>query len=209
MKHLLAIIALAATIAAGNAQTFLSGKPVSTNMVYGVVPPGHSADSIIYSLHSSVDGTLGFFYCDSAVTVTNALAAGMSNVLCPTAISGTAVFAAEDTILLYDLDGDRWQWAQINNTNTTGMLLTNSAYSRALTTDFPLTVGDMVFRMRPTGGATATTIPRTRVAVNAGAPSSITGSRVLTAGGSHPALVDLRAGAGTITNISLVVSGRR
>ena len=189
---LLTALALLLTATLGHAAAWFAaaGTTVSTNLAYAVIPAGARAQ-FVSAVSDSSAGTLKFYSCQTGVTVTNALAAGMTNVM----VSATNGIAAGGVVVIRGVSGDQYQRALVYSVSAAGgIVITNS--STAAPTSFALVSGDKVY---PTTAAYSETIGAT-------AKSLSSGGVIWVAPVDKPALIELSA-TGVTTNQSLIVSG--
>lgn len=197
MKQLLVIVALVITTCAHAEDWGSIGKKVSSNVVYVAVLPNSSVNYVGGSVHSSTGGEILGFTAGAPVTITNALAAGLSNILATTS-HATSSLTNGDHVLIQG-QNEQFQWAQLNAVTASGLLITNVLNGAALTTDFALVAGDKIYRLTEVYGEQL-------------GPSLATSSRsggvLLKDSNGRPALFLLNA-TGVVTNLSLSVGGTR
>lgn len=132
------------------------GKAATTNASYFVCNARYRPARVEF-VNVTSDAHLGklkFYHADNSIAVTNALAAGLTNVL----LQSSNTLVAGDLICIQSVgataDLDKYQLAAIHLVQASGIHLTNT-FSGALTatcpTDFALVSGDKVWRLTEAG----------------------------------------------------------
>lgn len=199
MKHLatlIAALAISAVTLAAQSPFSAYGTKVSTNACYAVVkakngqPAVNFVEAIVASASSSATA-LNFLSAGSPITITNALAAGSSNILCAT----SGLVPGKDILLRYGTTGN-YQWSKIQYTNGTGIGITNLIGVGV--TDEALVAGDRFYVMTTNHVIT----------IGAADKTYNGGSIVFASDTADRPLLILTTITGTATNInSLLVSG--
>ena len=147
---------------------------------------------------------LKFFQADNSIQITNALAAGLTNILC-TGHIGQLV--AGDSIVIRDVTNDKYQFAQVHLTNSSGIILTNTLGTLAAvcSTDFALASGDLIYEVNEAGSIDLGTVAITNRVHASGAP-------IYTFQEGRPGLVLFHQTSGGSTNPAFttinLISGR-
>jgi hypothetical protein len=179
------------------------GKAAGTNASYYVASAkanGIARVENVYVRSESPNGRLRFYNADNSIVITNALAAGLTNIL----LQSTNTLVAGDLICIRGVTNDTYQVAAISLVAQTGIILTNT-FGGALTatcpTDFALFAGDLIYRLTEAGAFQLTTGTNTFTAPGAGAVYSFQEGRPgvvlanITAGGStNSTAIELIAG---------------
>ena len=181
------------------------GTALSTNIAYFCVPNSGGSVAGVTALWASADGSTARLKVYSAPTVdvlvTNALAAGLTNIL----VASSNGLAVGDVIVIRhvtgtaesDVSSTNWQKAIIGPTITAaGFVITNDLTSA--TTSFALAAGDHIYRFGTPQGNTC--IGNTVTTMNGG------GSPVMVFGA--PGLIEVSNLTGTGTNNCLIVGGK-
>lgn len=168
---------------------------VTTNLAYVVTPArgGVAHVQFLSTKSASASGALTFYTASAPIVITNALAAGLSNILA-TGVVGT--LAANDVIVIRNVANDTYQRCLVHLTNSSGILITNPV--AAVTTSFALSKGDQIFKMTSAG---AFTVGSTLTTWGITGQGGIWNSQA-----NKPALIDI-ADSGATANSSLIVSG--
>ena len=166
---------------------------VSTNVAYAAIPAiGVGSIRTILAKSDSSAGTITFYRATTpAAVVTNALAAGYSNILCQ--LAGTA-WAQNDVLLLRSMANNTFQRVLLSSTNGSGILITNAL--TAATTSFALSPGDQVYKMSSVGS----------ILVGAGVVNWAQNGPLWHTQEAQPGLVELSA-TGSTTNNNILVTG--
>lgn len=189
----LATLALALPSFAGKGDSVATKiQRVSTNVIYGVLAPGACLDSVVAKCDNAT-ALLRVQTLNSSIVVTQALAAGQSNIFA--AMTQPYALAAGDVLVIQS--GVNFQRALVHLTNSTGIVLTNELTSAL--TDFALVPGDQVFKVMTT--VFQDNVGGTRVTL--GAPP------IFQCNMGRPLLVDVVLASGSVTNLGLLVGGRQ
>jgi len=128
------------------------GKAATTNASYFVFSAKYRPARVEYVVarSESPNGRLRFYGVDNAINITNALAAGLTNIL----VASTNTLVAGDLICIRSVANDQYQLAAISSTSAGSVILTNT-FSGTLTatcpTDFALTTSDVIYRLTEAG----------------------------------------------------------
>jgi hypothetical protein len=173
------------------------GTTVSTNISYYIAPArGGSKAGITFmsAWTDNANGTLKVYTVTTSTLVTNALAAGLTNIL----VLSTNGFAVGDVVIIRSVSGDTYQKAKVGPTiSAAGFVITNDLTSA--TSSFALAAGDVIYRC---GTPASIVIGATRTDYgNGSAP-------VVLSRTSEPVLVEASSFSTNATNNAVVASGR-
>jgi hypothetical protein len=184
------------------------GKAATTNASYFVCNARYKPARVEF-INVASDAALGrlkFYHADNSITVTQALAVGLTNIL----LSSTNTLVVGDLVCIQSVGAntpsqDKYQLAAIHLVTANGIILTNT-FSGALTatcpTDFALVSGDAVWRLTEAGS----------IAVNFATNSLPSGGSqaVYTFPEGRPGVVLAHVTAGGSTNVTEIraISGR-
>jgi hypothetical protein len=190
-----AVLAIGVFSGPAQAQDVWSGKgtAVASNVNYYVASAKYRPARIEYLDATSTSATIPitFYSAGSSITVTQASAAGATNIWVTSPTSVTA----GDVIVIRSIANDTYQRAKVVATNATvGIIITNDFTSATL--NFALVSGDAIYKMTAGG---------TKVVGAANLNVSAPGGGIWNAEEGKPLLVDMANAVGT--NTINIISG--